>query len=51
MTEERNHLQEAVHTKESEHAEYVQNLQIELQTVKEERDQMKRDMEENVELV
>ncbi|GAA6089757.1 centromere-associated protein E isoform X1 [Tachysurus ichikawai] len=51
MTEERNHLQEAVHTKESEHAEYVQNLQIELQTVKEERDQMKRDMEENVELM
>ncbi|KAK2817883.1 hypothetical protein Q7C36_021816 [Tachysurus vachellii] len=51
MTEERNHLQEAVHTKDSEHAEYVQNLQIELQTVKEERDQMKRDMEENVELM
>lgn len=51
MAEERNQLQEAIHTKDSEHAENVQNLQIELQTVKEERDQMKIDLEENVELV
>ncbi|KAK3511021.1 hypothetical protein QTP70_029023 [Hemibagrus guttatus] len=51
MTEERNQLQEAIHTKDSEHAENVQNLQIELQTIKEERDQMKRDLEENVELM
>ncbi|XP_058236857.1 centromere-associated protein E [Hemibagrus wyckioides] len=51
MTEERNQLQEAIHAKDSEHAENVQNLQIELQTVKEERDQMKRDLEENVELM
>lgn len=47
-TEERNQLQEAIHTKD---AETVQNLQTELQTLKEERDQLKRDMEENVELV
>lgn len=50
-TEERNQLQEAISSKDSEQAENVQNLQIELQTVKEERDQLKRDMEENVELV
>ncbi|KAM9454725.1 centromere-associated protein E [Clarias gariepinus] len=47
-TEERNQLQEAIHTKD---AETVQNLQTELQTLKEERDQLKRDMEENVELM
>ncbi|XP_034156118.2 centromere-associated protein E isoform X2 [Pangasianodon hypophthalmus] len=50
-TEERNQLQEAIHSKISEQSELVQNLQTELQTVKEERDQLKRDMEENVELM
>ncbi|MCJ8747829.1 hypothetical protein PDJAM_G00157970 [Pangasius djambal] len=50
-TEERNQLQEAIHSKDSEQAEHVQDLQTELQTVKEERDQLKRDMEENVELM
>lgn len=50
-TEERNRLQEATRSKASEQAENVQNLQMELQTVREERDQLKQDMEENVELV
>lgn len=49
--EQRNQLQEAIHSKDSEQAENVQNLQAELQTIKEERDQLMKDMEENVELV
>ncbi|XP_060754646.1 centromere-associated protein E isoform X3 [Neoarius graeffei] len=49
--EQRNQLQEAIHSEDSEQAENVQNLQAELQTIKEERDQLKKDMEENVELM
>ncbi|KAF7689663.1 centromere-associated protein E isoform X1 [Silurus meridionalis] len=51
ITEERNQLQEAICSKESEQAQNVQSLQLELQALKEERDQLKTDMEENVELM
>ncbi|KAI5629562.1 centromere-associated protein E isoform X2 [Silurus asotus] len=51
ITEERNQLQETICSKESEQAQNVQNLQLELQVLKEERDQLKTDMEENVELM
>lgn len=50
-TEERNRLREAIHSKASEEAENIQSLQTELQTVTEERDHLKRETEENTELV
>lgn len=49
--EERDQIQDAICSNSAEQAENVRSLQTELRAVTEERDQLKRDMEENVELV
>lgn len=50
-SEECQQIQETICSNSAEQAENVRNLQTELRAVTEERDQLKRDMEENVELV
>ncbi|TSK17800.1 Centromere-associated protein E [Bagarius yarrelli] len=45
MSEERNQLQEVIHAKDSEHAEKVQNLQVELQTMIENQEELRAALE------